>query len=168
MNIDTAQYSSAQRKVWFSGFIRYRLHVAKLGVHAEQTWWQCSGPACFRAYRIRVRIRSSQVRIQLRLRILPFSHKSVERTEILIQPFSCKKFNFNHQTYFSNSEPFKFHLLKHYVTDWEHCLVACLPANVPDPWHFKTDPDPWIRTMDHGYSFRSYPFISGFRDANKK
>ncbi len=29
--------------------------------------------------------------------------------------------------------------------------------SVPDLWHFETDPDPWIRTLD-----------SGFRDANKE
>ncbi len=24
-------------------------------------------------------------------------------------------------------------------------------SSVPDPWHFKTDPDPWIRTLDYRY-----------------
>jgi hypothetical protein len=38
----------------------------------------------------------------------PFSLKSVERT-IKIQKFSCKKLNFNHQTYFYNFEASKFH-----------------------------------------------------------
>jgi hypothetical protein len=65
----------------------------------EQCWASGSGTgsACFWATRIR--IHRSEVRIRIRLRILPFSHKCVERTEqclqnqILTKIFS-KKLNF--------------------------------------------------------------------------
>jgi hypothetical protein len=53
---------------------------------------------------------TSTVRIRIRLRILPFSNKSVKRTEISVAKkkklnFLPKNFNlFNNQTYFYNFE----------------------------------------------------------------
>ncbi len=29
--------------------------------------------------------------------------------------------------------------------------VCLRKISVPDPWHFETDPDPWIRTLDYGF-----------------
>ncbi len=45
------------------------------------TLMQCWGSACLWASRIRLRIHKSEVRI----RILPFSHKCAERTEIMLE-----------------------------------------------------------------------------------
>jgi hypothetical protein len=45
------------------------------------------GSVCCWASRIHIRIRSSQVRVRIRLRIqtISFPHKSVERTEIMVE-----------------------------------------------------------------------------------
>jgi hypothetical protein len=41
MNIDTAQYSSAQRKVWFNGYGIFGIEgwPNQVGVQVELTWW---------------------------------------------------------------------------------------------------------------------------------
>ncbi len=39
--------------------------------------------------------------------------------------------------------------------------------NVPDPWHFETDSDPWIHWVTNPSTDPAI-IVSGFRDANKK
>jgi hypothetical protein len=50
----------------------------------NQCWGSGTGYACFWASRIRVHLSEVWIRIWLRVRILPFSHKGVERTEIML------------------------------------------------------------------------------------
>ncbi len=53
--------------------------------------------------------------------------------------------------YFTNTpcllaEEYKEHLL--YIVRYRYPTEAMLSNSVRNPWHFATDPDPWIRTFD--------------------
>jgi hypothetical protein len=43
-------------------------------------------------------------------------------------------------------------------------------TSVPNPWHFETDPDPWIRTLEYGSGSGSgsCSFVSGFQETMQK
>ncbi len=72
----------------------------------------------------------------MQIRIIPFPHKSAERTE-LIQNIYCWKFNFYHLTYFYNFEAFKFHWLNH-LKIWRRKNFCILKVTED----FYTDPHP--------------------------
>ncbi len=45
----------------------------------------------------------------------------------------------------------------HYIQHWvskkhnsREYFDKMVKTSLPDPWHFETDPDPWIRTLDYG------------------
>ncbi len=99
----------------------YRCLPSFLVYKFTSNWMACQKPV----YRIRIhKIRmllglpdDPVVTVRIRIQILPFPHKSVQRTEIMvaskifIKKLSCYKF-FYHKTYFLNFAALKFHFMK--------------------------------------------------------